>query len=482
MKIQNIKMLRKNYVQKLKDQLGSGKVFDQPEILKEYADDWTEIPGHVPDVVVKVKTVEEVQKVLKVANDDKVAVVPRVANTNIGGLAIPEKGGIVVDLTEMNQILETNEADMYAIIEPGVTWGDMKKHLAEHYPSLRFGYSLSPPNTSVLANCLLDGLTNLSLKHGTTAQWINGLEVVLPTGEVLRTGIGAASKFWCTKAPLPDLTGLFVNFQGTTGIVTKLSVQLWPNHPFRKRFFVLAYDTEQMYDFINQLVRAEVCDDIGGLSWPVGKMLLGDKNPLYKDPSEPEQYLYIDVSAEYEDFFAAKLNLIDGLIKEQQSKGVRLEPPLDIKKLVKVVPRFEKFADFPAELDFLLDLGGLTWIGTFGPTSQWKEGIKRGMTLMEQLGFPPVVVTRPMQGGHFGVLRFIAIFEKSDTERVERVKKLNEALSDLVIECGFFPYKTPPWVIRRHRDKIDANFMKLLGSVRKLLDPKGIMNPGKWPL
>lgn len=477
-----IALFKKNYISILKKTIGSEKVFDQPDILKDYAEDWTEIPGLPPDVVVKPKTVEEIQEALKIANEHQIPVVPRVANTNIGGLAISEKGGLAMDLTEMNQILETNEADMYAVIEPGVTWGDIKAHLAQNYPSLRFGYSLSPPNTSVLANCLLDGLTNLSLKHGTTSQWINGLEAVLPTGEIVRTGIGVASKFWCTKAPLPDLTGLFINFQGTTGIVTKLSVQLWHNHPFRKRFFVLAYDTEQMYEFINQLVRAEVCDDIGGLSWPVGKMLFGGKNPLYKDPSEPEQFLYIDVSAEYKELYQAKLNIIDKLIKEQQKQGVRLESPIDVRKLVKIAPRFEKFADFPTDLDFLLELGGLTWIGTFGPTSQWREGIKRGMNLMEEQGFPPIVVTRPMQGGHFGVLRFMIVFDKSDKERVERVTKLNEALSDLVMDLGFFPYKTPSWVILRHRDKINVNFLDLVGRVRKLLDPKGIMNPGKWPV
>ncbi len=104
------------------------------------------------------------------------------------------------------------------------------------------------------------------------------------------------------------------------------------------------------------------------------------------------------------------------------------------------------------------------------------------MNLMEEHGFPPIVVTRPMQGGHFGVLRFIAIFEKSDEERVKRITKLNEELSDLVMELGFFPYKTPPWVIRRHEDKIDKNFRQLVKRVRNLLDPNGIMNPGKWPV
>lgn len=472
----------KRIISKLTAALGKKKVILQPKILKRYADDWTEIPGRAPGVVVRPESAEDVRIILEAANKYKVPVTPRVANTNIGGLAIAEKGGVMVDLTAMNRILETNGSDMYAIIEPGVTWADMKNHLAANYPSLRFAYSLSPPNSSILANCLMDGLTNLSLLHGSTAHWINGLEAILPSGEVVRTGIGAVSTNWCTNSPMPDLTGLFVNVHGTTGIVTKLAVQLWPNHPFRKRFFVLAYETDPLYDLIHTLVRAEVCDDIGGLSWPVGKMLFGNLNPLYRDPNEPEQFLYLDVSAEYQDLFECKLRVIERIIKEARKDGVRLEPPLEVSKLVKISPGFEKFADFPVELDFLLKLGGLTWIGTFGPTSKWKEGVTQGMRLMEERGFPPIVVTRPMHGGHFGVLRFMAIFDKRDKQRVRQVKELNEALCDLVMSLGFFPYKTPPWVIQRYRDKIDPGFLKLLGAVRSTLDPNGIMNPGKWPV
>jgi glycolate oxidase len=458
------------------------QIIVSPDALAAHAEDWTEIPGHAPDLLIKARSTNEIQAVLRAAHKYHIPIVPRVANTNIGGLAIAEKGGAMLDLTGMNRILEVNEPDMYAVIEPGVTWADMKSHLAARHPRLRFAYSLSPPKSSVLANCLMDGLTNLSLLHGTTAHWINGLEAVLPNGEIVRTGIGAISENWCTKSPLPDLTGLFINFHGTTGIITKLSVQLWPNHPFRKRLFVLAYDTEPMYDLITDLVRAEVCDDIGGLSWPVGKMLFGELNPLYRDPNEPEQFLYIDVSAEYEDLFDCKLNVVERIIREARSRGAGLEPPIEVSKLVRISPRFEKLADFPVELDFLLELGGLTWIGTFGPTSRWKEGVTRGMRLMEERGFPPIVVTRPMHGGHFGVLRFIAVFDKKDERRVKQVRELNEALCDLVISLGFFPYKTPPWVIQRHRDKIDPGFLNLLRLVRSAIDPNGIMNPGKWPL
>lgn len=471
-----------NITAKLASHFGDSRVIVEPEELQQYADDRTEIPGHAPDCVVQAKEVEDVQLVLKLANEHQMPVTPRVANTNIGGLAIPEHGGIVLDLSGMNRIIETNEADMYAVIEPGVTWGDMKQHLLANHPNLRFGYSLSPPDTSVLANCLMDGLTNLSLRHGTSAQWINGLEAVLPTGETVRTGIGAVSPLWCSPAPMPQLTGLFVNFHGSTGIVTKLSVQLWPNHPFRKRFFILTYDTDTTYDLIARLVRADVCDDIGGLSWPVGKMLFGEANPLYRDPNEPEQFLYIDVSAEFESYYQAKLQVIDEIVAAARQQGARLDSGLEVRKLVQIAPRFEKLADFPAELDFLLEPGGLSWIGTFGPTSRWKDGVKQGMQMMLEHGFPPIVVTRPMQHGHFGVLRFIEVFDKSNAEQVKRVSKLNEALSDLVLDLGFFPYKTPPWVIKRHRDKIDPQFLNLLHRVRTLLDPTGIMNPGKWPV
>ena len=173
--------------------LGREKVFTDASILQEYTDDMTEIPGAIPDVLVKATTIEEIQKIIRAANEYQAPLVPRVANTNIGGLAIPERGGIVLDLSGMNRIIEVNDEDMYMVIEPGVTWEDVKSCMDEHHPSLRFGYPLSPPETSVLCNCLLDGLTNLSLKHGSMSSWINGLEAVLPTGEVVRTGSAALS-------------------------------------------------------------------------------------------------------------------------------------------------------------------------------------------------------------------------------------------------------------------------------------------------
>ncbi|MBI5367408.1 MAG: FAD-binding oxidoreductase [Planctomycetes bacterium] len=464
--------------------LGPDRVLVDSATVRQYSEDITEIPGHLPDLVVKARSTAEVQTVLSIAHGQGLPVVPVVANLNIGGLAIPERGGIVLDLAAMNRILEVNEPDQYMIVEPGVSWGDVRAKLDRDHPRLRFGYSFSPPHTSVMTNCLMDGLCNLSLLHGSTSEWINGVEAVLADGTLLRTGGGAWSRFWCTNSPMPDLTGLFINFQGATGVVTRMAVQLWPNRRLRRRLFVLAYDVDAAYGFVKSLMTEDVCDDIGGVTWPVIKLLFGQARPLFRDPGEPLVALYFDITANDERLMAAKRAVFADALAAARARGGRFDDPLDIEDLVKIEPRFVKFADFPTRFDFLLDHpgGGLTWIGSYGPTSQWEQGIRAGMATMEKHGFPPIVVTRPMRGGHFGVLRLITTFDKRDAEEVRRVRALNEALADVVVEHGFIPYKTPGWVVKRYAAQIDPGFLKVARAVKHALDPKGILNPGRWTL
>lgn len=460
----------------LRTKLGP-EVREDPETLDRYAEDLTEAPPHRPDVVVAAHSVEDVQTVLAIAREYHASLVPVVSNMNVGGLAIPEKGGIVLDLAPMNRILEVNEQDMYLVIEPGVTWKQIKETLDFQYSSLRFGYSLSPPESSVLCNCLMDGLTNLSLRFGPTSEWINGLEAVLSDGTIVRTGIGAAGGPWCTNSPMPDLTGLFVNVHGTTGIVTKLSVQAWPNRKYRRRYFLPTIDMEAAVTFMQQLAREEFCDDIGGISWPVAKMLFGVNHPKRVDPGEPWIYILVDFSSNFDDDLEIRDRHIRNLAGD-----CGLSDILNVSDLVKLLPEFSTFVDLPARLGFLLDHGGggLTWIGTYGPTSGWLEGIRSGARVMEQHGFPPSIVLRPMRVGHFGVLRLLTTFDKKNVDEVARVRALNEAIVDTLVPLGFFPYKTPPWVVRALWERIDPGFRAVLERVRHTLDPYGLLNPGKW--
>ncbi|NVM03687.1 MAG: FAD-dependent oxidoreductase, partial [Candidatus Helarchaeota archaeon] len=109
-------------IEELKKIVGEEWVTDRPEELIIYSKDMTENEPSKPDVVVMPKSTEEVQKIVKLANEKKIPLTPYVAGANVGGLAIPTKGGILIDLKRMDQILEVDESNMYVIVEPGVTF------------------------------------------------------------------------------------------------------------------------------------------------------------------------------------------------------------------------------------------------------------------------------------------------------------------------------------------------------------------------
>ena len=93
-----------------------------------------------------------------------------------------------------------------------------------------------------------------------------------------------------------------------------------------------------------------------------------------------------------------------------------------------------------------------------------------------------MIVARPMNGGHFGVLRFIEVFRRNDPEDVARVRACNSELCDALIELGFVMYKTPGWAVARYQPRLDAGYARLMRETRSLMDPDGIMNPGRWDI
>ncbi|MEK7469362.1 MAG: FAD-binding oxidoreductase [Planctomycetota bacterium] len=465
--------------------VGPDRVSTDAAKLREAARDLTEIRGTPPDVIVRPAGVEHVQSILRFATTERVPVVPVLFNTNVGGLALPSKGGILLDMTGMNRILEVNPDDLYMVVEPGVTWRQVKEHLDRNYPQTRFAYSLSPPDTSVLANALMDGLLNLSLRFGTSSDWLNGVEAVLADGTVVRTGAAAWSTTqWCSSAPMPDLTGLFVNMHGTTGIVTKASIRLQHGKRLRRRFFMMGYDLRACFTTIRALVREEICDDIGLLTWPVAKMLFGERRPTWRGAGEPLAMIYLDVSSNRQAEMDLRLSILEETLDAGRKAGHPWQGPLDVRDLVKIEPAFQKLAEFPTRLDFMLDHpgGGLSWVGTYGPTSKWDDATEVSVRIMEEHHFPPFAVARPMAQGHFGVLRLIETFDRDKPAEVEAVAKLNAALVEALLPMGFIPYKTPEWVFREHGSKIDAGFKEMLKRVRAALDPAGVLNPGKWPV
>jgi FAD/FMN-containing dehydrogenase len=473
---------------RFKSLLGKDKVVTDPALLAAYDDDFSEVEPVVPGLVLLPTTVDEVRAIVRVAAETKTPITPRVAGTNVGGLAIPTPNAIVIDFRKMNRVLDVNVADGIAVIEPGVTQVQLRDHLDEHGFPLTFGFSLGPKRSSVLANCCLDGLHNRSLKYGAMGQSVSGFEVVLADGSLVRTGAWALSDMPFARSPLPDLSGLFVGWQGTTGIVTKVGFHLAPKHPLSARLFVLTYSTRATFEAMRRLSRMEICDDIGGLSWPTGKMMLGVQRPHpIPDDGEPRFFLYVDLTAETPEEMMCKRQMLDDVIEALRKEGEQYEDPLDVETLVALNPAMNKFSSFPTDLDFLTDHpgGGLTWVGTYGPLSRFDEAAEAGIKIMVEHGVAPAIVSRSMKEGHFAVLRFLCTFDRKNPQDIALVKQVNLDLLRAMTQRGFIMYKTPAWAMRELLPKFDPGFLALMRKAKAMLDPDGIFNPGKlllpWP-
>jgi FAD/FMN-containing dehydrogenase len=277
---------------------------------------------------------------------------------------------------------------------------------------------------------------------------------------------------------LPDLTGLFISTQGTTGLVTKIGLQLVPRPPHRQRWFAFAYDLEAAYIAMRALARSGSFDDVGCMTWPAAKMLFGATRDLVRQDDEPLAFLFIDITGSTEAELAARLALARDVLD-----GSGIESPFEVEHLVRLMPGMAKLAELPTTLDFLLDFpgGGLSWVGSYGPGSAWVKGAEAGLAILERHGFPPFLVARPMMGGHYYVLRYVACFDKADEEEVARVRAAMGELADCVLDHGYVPYKASSDAARRILERADPGFGALLTLVRDALDPDRRMNPGRWP-
>jgi FAD/FMN-containing dehydrogenase len=459
----------------LSEIVGTEHVSADEEDLVVYSEDLTCEEACKPDVIVMPENVEQIQRIVRLANKEKVPVTPFVAGANMGGLTLTE-GGIILDLKRMNKIIEVNEKAMYAIIEPGVTFGQLEGALKESYPSLRFSYPNSPPYTSVLVNTLLEGLGNLSLKYDATASLLNGLEVVLPTGELAKIGSCALSKYWFSRYPLPDLAGLFIGWQGTTGIATKGSIALLHRPKFRDLFSIGMFNADNFSNLAIRIARADIAEDIEPMSFDLVRAQI-EKYPLKQYPGNFEMLFFVALSADSEKEFKLKQEILNEIIKSEQTKGMKglvFAVDADNKRTVLDLPgnMIFKYIDHKAG-------GGCTWVGSYIPIFQWEEGYKKGKKIMIEHGFSPTIMMRAMNGSHYAVLRFILPFNKADPKDVDNVRKCMVELTKLVQELGGIVYKTPKRLGKLLWEKADPGFIELLKRVKKVLDPNGIMNPGK---
>lgn len=447
-----------------------------------YSMDMTENVPRRPMMVVMPSTVDEIQSIVRLANETLTPLIPFVTGQNVGGLTIPQvDGAVIVDLKRMNKIIELDREAMYVVIEPGVTFGHLRRHVDENAPDLRYTFPLAPPYTSVLANALLQGLCDLSTTHGAMADFVNGLEAVLPTGSLIRAGSGILGDGnWFGRYPLPDLVGLFSGWQGTTGIVTKMALQLWPKPSHTEYAALFTFGERKTTDILTKIGRLEIVDDADCMSLSMVKMLLGMDYPVEVFEGEPDYATLLSISGNSEIEVEEKMRQLAEVVRAAKVEDSRhLLVRWDaISKMMG--PQANAWVDFPSDaFKILTEFDGLTWAGTYIHPKNWGSALEGGRKIVEKHGFELMAFLKPMNGMHFGEFKFIIRFPK-DQDTIERVRECNHELLTFAIDLGAIPYKTPAWAIDILKKKTDPGFLELLQKIKDAIDPNHIFNPGRW--
>lgn len=181
-------------------------------------------PPGMPDFVVRPTTTDQVARLLRVANEYRIPVTTRGAGTGLSGGCTPRAGGILLCLDRMNRILEVDESNHVAVVEPGVTLGDLD--LATEKKGLVYPIFPGENSASLGGNVATNAGGMRAVKYGVTRNQVLGLEAVLPSGEIIRTG----GKFVKVSSGY-DLTQLLIGSEGTLAIVTQVTVKLFPRMP-----------------------------------------------------------------------------------------------------------------------------------------------------------------------------------------------------------------------------------------------------------
>jgi glycolate oxidase len=236
----------------LRNVLGAANVLTSPEDLIPYSFDGTAALQQMPGCVVFTRNVEQIRAVLKLANQHKLPIITRGSGTGLSGGSLPSQDCIVLCTVKMDKILEVDKANLTMLVEPGVTTiqiADAATAAGLFYPPDPGSMKISTIGGNVAENS--GGLRGL--KYGVTRNYVMGLEVVLPDGEVLWTG----NK--CVKDVAGySLRDLFIGSEGTLGIITKVLLRLIPKPAAKKTMVATFSRMDHAAQTVSDIIAAQI--------------------------------------------------------------------------------------------------------------------------------------------------------------------------------------------------------------------------------
>ena len=451
--------------QHLKNIVGSENFTDSLIDLIAYSKDASEFK-HRPDAAVWPTSTEQISAILKLANQEKFPVIARGAGTSLTGLVVPQQGGVILDLCRMNKIKEIRIEDRLAVVQPGVVYADLERALAPH------GFFF-PPDPASGAVCTLGGnvATNAGgirgAKYGTTRDYVLGLEVVLPRGEVLRTGSR------CMKSVSGyDLTRLFVGSEGTLGVVTEIILKINPRPPASSTALATFAVLEDAGRAVSEVMHSGILPR--ALEVVDRQTLVAINQNTNLNLPEVEALLVVETDGytkEENEFQMAKI--ID-IFRRNHAKDIK---KAESQKEVEALWTARKSAyGVIARINYNLFVEDLNV-----PISKVPDMLRVIADLARKydLKIPTV--------GHVGDgnLHPVISFDGTKPEEVKRLEKASEELFEKVIEMGGtltgehgIGLAKAPFMHLEHNDVA----MGVMRSLKGLFDPNNILNPGKMAL
>jgi glycolate oxidase len=419
----------------------------------------------VPDVVVFVQTTEEVSKIMSLANKEKIPVTPRGSGTSAVGSALAAKGGILLDLSRMNRVLEIDKENGYVIVEPGVLCNQLNAAIA---PTHFFPPDPGSANLASLAGMVSTNASgNRALKYGTTKNYVLGLEVVLADGRTINTGsvLGKTSSGY-------DLTQLFTNAEGTLGVITKVILKILPVPEYvafaEARFSNTLDAGKAVREILTSGIALSSCEILDKVTINVVNKVMGLDIP---DPVGCLLFIEIDGNKKAVQENIEKINKIC-----QANNGIE-----------------NRWEDDPAKRLKM-------WAARQGIVASLSK-VKRGSRMQSIMDDPGVPITKIPEAiteikkisekhhiaintfGHIGDgnIHPIIISDPRNKEQWDTIQEVAKDLIDLTMrlrgtltaEHGTGMAKSP--YIKRELGET----LEVMKEIKKALDPNNILNPGK---
>ncbi|BAC14787.1 glycolate oxidase subunit [Oceanobacillus iheyensis HTE831] len=245
-------MLDKSIIERFKNIVGEKNVETSSMSLHSYSYDATPGFRKTPDIVIAPHNTEEIAEIVKICNDHKIPLTPRGSGTNLSAGTTPLKGGVVLLFKLLNNILEIDDQNLTVTVQPGV----VTKSLIEKVEAKGLLY---PPDPSSMNISTIGGNINENsgglrgLKYGVTRDYVLGLTIVLPNGDIIKTG-GKLAK----DVAGYDLTRLFVGSEGTLGIITEAILKLVPMPEYKKTMLATYEDIDDAAKTVSAIIENRI--------------------------------------------------------------------------------------------------------------------------------------------------------------------------------------------------------------------------------